>query len=96
MRQLDDRVVVSVNQKGEPVRFLWREHRYLVIAKPRRWFTRKSWWLSSETVQAGKGQAALEAEVWQIKAKPLDNQESFQEFELSRDHEGAIWSIRAK
>lgn len=96
MRQLENRVVVSVNQTGEPVRFVWKENRYLVIAKPRRWFTRKNWWLTSTTVQPGTGQAALEAEVWAIKAKPADTEEPCQEFELSRDNEGNFWSIKAK
>lgn len=68
MRQIDENVLVSTNQNGEPVGFLWRDSNYKVRARPIRWFARRDWWLEASRVQRGIGADVLEVEVWRMLA----------------------------
>jgi hypothetical protein len=68
MIQVDEKVKVLTNQRGEPVRFSWRNGNYQVTSRPERWYSRKSWWLEASRAQRGIGSAVLELEMWRLTA----------------------------
>ena len=68
MIQVDEKVKVLTNQKGEPVRFSWRNGSYQVTSRPERWYSRKPWWLEASRAQRGIGAAVMEVEMWRLSA----------------------------
>lgn len=75
MQRLDEGVLVSTNQNGEPVGFLWRDSNYKVRARPVRWFARRNWWLEAARVQRGVGAEVLEVEIWRMLASVSEDTE---------------------
>ena len=86
MRQLDENVLVSTNQNGEPIGFLWRDSNYKVRARPIRWFTRRNWWVEAARVQKGVGPEVLEVEIWRMTASESDDSAKTQ-FEISHSQD---------
>jgi hypothetical protein len=80
MLRVDERVLVSTNQRGEPIGFRWRGGSYLVNAKPVRWFARKEWWVEAARAQHGIGAGVLEVEMWRICASKENS--SLAQYEL--------------
>lgn len=76
MQRLDENVLVSTNQSGEPVGFLWRDSNYKVRARPVRWFARRDWWLEATRVQRGIGPGVLEVEIWRMLASQVEESEA--------------------
>lgn len=99
MRELDENVLVSTNQSGEPVGFLWRDSNYKVRARPVRWFARRNWWLEASRVQKGIGPGVLEVEVWRMLASAGEASDSAKktQFEIAHTQDGAngkqIWRL---
>ena len=69
MVRVDEMVAVSVNPKGEPIGFSWRDGAYRVLNKPVRWFARREWWVEASRVQRGIGSGVLEVEMWRVMAE---------------------------
>ena len=90
MVRVDEMVAVSVNPKGEPIGFSWRNGAYLVLNKPVRWFARKEWWVESARAQRGIGAGVLETEMWRFSAS--DNS-VVQQFELIRNAITNQWQL---
>jgi hypothetical protein len=90
MTRVDETVEVSVNQSGEPVGFSWREERYLVIARPVRWFARRDWWAESARANRGIGAAVLETEMWGLTANGV---QGTAKFELVHSRNGNRWQL---
>ena len=99
MQRLDENVLVSTNQSGEPVGFLWRDSNYKVRARPVRWFARRDWWLEASRVQRGIGPGVLEVEVWRMLASKGDEPEAKNktQFEIAHTQDDAngknIWRL---
>ena len=99
MQRLDESVLVSTNQSGEPVGFLWRDSNYKVRARPVRWFARRDWWLEASRVQRGIGPGVLEIEVWRMLASKGGESETKNktQFEIAHTQDDAngknIWRL---
>ncbi len=97
MQRLDENVLVSTNQSGEPVRFLWRDSNYKVRARPIRWFARRDWWLEASRVQRGVGPGVLEVEIWRMLASEGDNSAKKTQFEIAHSQDAKngknIWRL---
>jgi hypothetical protein len=99
MQRLDENVLVSTNQSGEPVGFLWRDSNYKVRARPVRWFARRDWWLEASRVQRGIGPGVLEVEVWRMLASKGGESEAKNktQFEIAHTQDGAngknLWRL---
>ena len=68
VQRIDETIVVTTNQNGEPIGFQWRNRGFLVNAKPVRWFARREWWIEAARVQRGIGAGVLEVEMWRLTA----------------------------
>jgi hypothetical protein len=100
MQRIDENVLVSTNQNGEPVGFLWRDSNYKVRARPIRWYARRDWWLEAMRVQRGVGASVLEVEVWRMLASKREEPEvaNKTQFEIVHSKDGVageknIWRL---
>ena len=99
MQRLEENVLVSTNQSGEPVGFLWRDSNYKVRARPVRWFARRGWRLEGTRVKRCIGPGVREVEIVRMVAPVGEGSEAKAktQFEIAHTQDAAsgknIWRL---
>ena len=81
-------VEVQAREDGRPVRFVWRERLYVVVAIQEHWVVNRDWWRESHPVPARP-----ELAFWRVEASPGQGQ-PVGVYELRRDAAACTWTLR--
>jgi hypothetical protein len=87
-RVYGEQVEVQTREDGRPVRFAWRERRYVVIAVQEHWMVNRDWWRESAAVPSRP-----ELQFWRVEAAP-ERGLGPGTYELRRDVAADTWTLR--
>lgn len=85
-------VEVACSPAGEPVRLVWGNRTWRIVAEPVRWYQRRSWWAEEQRAEPGRGAGLVDHEIWRVQVR-LEGHRQIRTLDLSRQGNPGRWRL---
>jgi hypothetical protein len=85
-------VEVACSPAGQPVRLVWGNRTYRIVAEPVRWYQRRSWWAEEQRAELGRGAGLVDHEIWRVQVR-LGERSQVRTLDLSRQGNPGRWRL---
>lgn len=85
-------VEVACSPAGQPVRLVWGNRTYRIVAEPVRWYQRRSWWAEEQRAELGRGAGLVDHEIWRVQVQ-LGGRSQVRTLDLSRQGSPGRWRL---
>lgn len=85
-------VEVACSPSGQPVRLVWGNRTYRIVAEPVRWYQRRSWWAEEQRAELGRGAGLVDHEIWRVQVR-LGGRSQVRTLDLSRQGRPGRWRL---
>jgi hypothetical protein len=85
-------VEVACSPAGQPVRLVWGNRTYRIVAEPVRWYQRRSWWAEEQRAELGRGAGLVDHEIWRVQVQ-LGGRSQVRTLDLSRQGNPGRWRL---